>query len=656
MPFIFYDFETTGLKPEWDQVIQYGAVATDDDLTVKKIRGKGYVNFRSKRLPHIVPSPLALLTTGVWGAKLDKHGDSEYEMMRKIYEFEQSHAPAIFIGYNTMEFDEKFHRHGYYKNMMPTYYTNTKGNIRVDLMRMVQAAAIYAPDALKPAIVNGKRSFKLGDVARANNIEFDDTKAHDALFDVRGTIEVAKILYNKAYHVWSQMMQNATKKDVSFFAQEEEVFALTSYNFGRSKTRLVCLAGHKENDETDMMLFDLTNEPDQYLEADNETLLEAMKKQPKVMVPMIANRQPMAFKLEHVPDLVALAGFDQGVLMAREDKFLELMSDRIKLMKELATSHQKLSVKDLYKKLSDVGLGHYVDYTGGQYRNAMASMEQYIQNWPSLSEDDKKLVLTREELRDRSRKIRTNDAFQERIGVVMEDIFPKGDLPPYVEERIHQKFISTPDEKLLEKFHDADSWKERYKILLKIEDDRLKELGLRVVYNHEPDLLNAKDQKRMQDWHKLRLRTTSVEGTMSPEYIEQMDKQWVSHQLTEGFSHDHRWLDLTGAFFEVALAKKAFEKFPEKQKKIASIERYLRKLIPDDFDMARAIGERLKFKESLLTHPNNVQRQTTKSRVYAKLEIVGQYAEKAFGLKREKRATKKKKMAPRPRMRRAPGL
>lgn len=645
MPFIFYDFETSGLKPEWDQVTQYGAVATDDDLNPKKIRGKGYVNFRSRRLKHIVPAPMALLTTGIWGAKLDNYKDSEYEMMRRIYEFESSHSPVIFIGYNSMEFDENFHRHGYYKNLMPTYYTNTKGNIRVDLLRMVQAAAIYAPDALKPAIVNGRRSFKLGDVARANNITFDDSKAHDALFDVRGTIEVAKILYKKAYHVWAQMMQNATKKDAAFFAREEEVFALTTYTFGRAKTRLVCFAGHKENDETDMMLFDLSNDPDLYLDADEERLFEGMTSQPKTFVPMLANRQPMAFKLEHVPDLAALADFNQSILFAREAAYMALMQKRIALMADLAKTCKQHSVKDLYQKLSDVGLGHYVDYDARQYRRAHEIMTDYVTNWPSLDESQKKTTLTREELRARARKIRENDAFQERVGVAMENIFPPKEQSPYWEERIHQKFVSREDEAQLEKFHKAKTWKDKYACLLKVEDDRMKELGLRVIFDHDPSLLNQKDRKRLQQWHEMRLKTTSVEGGMTPEYIEAQDKKWVAHQLTDGFSHDHRWLDLTGGFIEIALAKKVFKDHPVKMKNLESIERYLRKLAPSEMNIGEEIVKRMEFKETLMYHPNNTQRQSTKSKIYAKMEIVCQYAEETYGARHFLKERKKKKEA-----------
>ena len=80
MAFVFYDTETTGLETAFDQILQFGAIRTDDDLNeVERI------NVRCRLLPHVVPSPGALLATGIRPATLvDPSLPSHYEAIQQI--------------------------------------------------------------------------------------------------------------------------------------------------------------------------------------------------------------------------------------------------------------------------------------------------------------------------------------------------------------------------------------------------------------------------------------------------------------------------------------------------------------------------------------------------------------------------------------------
>ena len=60
MAFIFYDTETTGISTSFDQILQFAAILTDDDLNELD-----RFEIRCRILPWVVPSPRALLTTGV---------------------------------------------------------------------------------------------------------------------------------------------------------------------------------------------------------------------------------------------------------------------------------------------------------------------------------------------------------------------------------------------------------------------------------------------------------------------------------------------------------------------------------------------------------------------------------------------------------------
>jgi exodeoxyribonuclease-1 len=65
MTFAFYDLETTGLSPTFDQPLQFAAILTDGEF-----REIERVNLRCRIAPHIIPSPWALTVTGVRPAQL----------------------------------------------------------------------------------------------------------------------------------------------------------------------------------------------------------------------------------------------------------------------------------------------------------------------------------------------------------------------------------------------------------------------------------------------------------------------------------------------------------------------------------------------------------------------------------------------------------
>ena len=60
MPYVFYDTETTDVSTAFAQILQFAAIKTDDDLNeIERFE------IRCRLLPHIIPSPKALLVTGI---------------------------------------------------------------------------------------------------------------------------------------------------------------------------------------------------------------------------------------------------------------------------------------------------------------------------------------------------------------------------------------------------------------------------------------------------------------------------------------------------------------------------------------------------------------------------------------------------------------
>lgn len=58
--FVFYDLETTGISPAFDQALQFASIVTDPDFNEID-----RVDQRFRLAPHILPSPKALQVTGV---------------------------------------------------------------------------------------------------------------------------------------------------------------------------------------------------------------------------------------------------------------------------------------------------------------------------------------------------------------------------------------------------------------------------------------------------------------------------------------------------------------------------------------------------------------------------------------------------------------
>ena len=55
---------------------------------------------------------------------------SFYEFMDKVHQKLASWSPAVFIGYNNINFDEKFLRSSLYQSLHAPYLTNTNNNSR----------------------------------------------------------------------------------------------------------------------------------------------------------------------------------------------------------------------------------------------------------------------------------------------------------------------------------------------------------------------------------------------------------------------------------------------------------------------------------------------------------------------------------------------
>lgn len=298
MTFVFYDTETTGTDTTFDQILQFAAIRTDDDLNELD-----RFEIRCRLLPHVVPAPGALLATRVTPAMLtDPSLPAHYAAMLRAAQKLRKWSPAIFIGYNTLAFDEPLLRQAFYQTLQPIYLTNTYGNQRADLLRLVQATAALMPNAITVPINHNERpTLRLDMLAPANG--FAHEHAHDALADVEATIYMARLIRDRAPAVWDSLMPLVDKAGVQARVLSGRPLCLVEYHMGRPSVRPVVGCGQSSDNPTKLGVFDLTKDPGPIQGMDVDGLVTAMQGPDRAIRIVTSNRMPAVVDIALAPEL-----------------------------------------------------------------------------------------------------------------------------------------------------------------------------------------------------------------------------------------------------------------------------------------------------------------------------------------------------------------
>jgi len=412
--YVFYDTETTGTDTTFDQILQFAAISTDGDL-----RELDRFEIRCRLLPHVIPSPGALLATRVTPQMLtDPDLPSHYEAMRRVSDKLNSWSPATFIGYNTLSFDEPLLRQAFYQTLQPVYLTNTNGNRRADVLRLVQATAVLAPNAIVvPINHKEKPTLKLDALAPANG--FAHENAHDALADVEATIHMARLVRDRAPAIWAALMPLADKGDVTARVLSGKPLVLVEYHMGRPTARPVIGCAQCADNPTMLGVFDLTRDPVEIVDLDGDALVEAMRGPDRAIRTVFANRMPAVVDLRLVADLASTLGIAPETLHSRADAVMRA------------------------------------------------------------------------------------EAFPQRVAEALAKRYPPFEAAKIVEARIYEGFPSPADQRRMTAFHQAPP-SGRAKIVETFEDDRLKELGRRLVFYEHPQALDPQRRSVLAEWIKNR--------------------------------------------------------------------------------------------------------------------------------------------------------
>lgn len=314
MPFVFYDTETTGANAWYDQILQFAAIRTDDELNELE-----RFEIRCRLLPHIVPSPGALVVTGMTIEQLINPAlPSHYDMVRAIQKKLLSWSPAVITGYNSLDFDEMLMRQALYQTLHSPYLTNTKGNGRADILQIAMALNQFEPGALNFAMrPDGKQSFKLDTLAPANG--FVHEKAHDALADVEATIHIARIVRSKAREFWDHAIMLGRKSAAVDFAMAEPIRLYTEFHYVRPHHWLVSPIAVDPQNTGHIVSYDLAVPPEEVLSIDDEALAKRLAVSPKPLRVIKANACPLVLPWNRGDGIVEMCKLGDTELRRRAE-------------------------------------------------------------------------------------------------------------------------------------------------------------------------------------------------------------------------------------------------------------------------------------------------------------------------------------------------
>lgn len=214
-PTIFWhDYETWGVDPRRDRAAQFAGIRTNLDL--EEVAEP--VMFYCKPTTDFLPHPDAVRITGITPQLCEKEGLIEAEFFGRINEIFSVPATCG-AGYNSIRFDDEVTRFGFYRNFIDPYAREWQnGNNRWDILDLVRMTHALRPEGVNwPTRIDDNRnevaSFRLEHLTEANHIE--QKGAHDALVDVRATIDIARLIKNKQPRLYDYYFNLRIKSNVA---------------------------------------------------------------------------------------------------------------------------------------------------------------------------------------------------------------------------------------------------------------------------------------------------------------------------------------------------------------------------------------------------------------------------------------------------------
>jgi exodeoxyribonuclease-1 len=271
--FFFYDLETTGINSREARIMQFAGQRTD--LNLKPIGEPE--NLFIKMTPDVLPDPDAIMITGITPQSTMVEGLTEAEFLRYFTD-EIATPETIFLGYNTVRFDDEFMRCLHYRNFYDAYEWQWQDRkSRWDLLDVVRMTRALRPEGIEwPFNAEGKATNRLELLTALNKLNHEH--AHDALSDVYATIEVANLIRNKQTKLFEYLLVMRDKRKVADLVDTSQPFVHSSgqYSSEYEKTAVVVkICDHPKRQGA--LVYDLRHDPSKYKDMTAGQLAEAWK-------------------------------------------------------------------------------------------------------------------------------------------------------------------------------------------------------------------------------------------------------------------------------------------------------------------------------------------------------------------------------------------
>ena len=286
MGFVFYDTETTGLSKGFDQIVQFAAIHTDGDLNELD-----RFELRCRLQPHVVPHPKAMLANRLSIERLtDLSLPSHYDMVREIRRRLSGWGRGIFIGYNSIRFDEEMLRHAFFQNLFPAYLTSTPGCGRADAMHIVLTAC--------------------ADASACNGLNVD--AAHDAMADAQMTLALCRRVASEAPEIWSRAIRTSNKAAVADLVASEPLFILTEFYGFEASHRVVACLGPEAGNPNGRLCWDLASDPAEAVQLQTDDLAALISQREGPLRRLKTNAAPAIAMSWDAPEDWALGDVDEA--------------------------------------------------------------------------------------------------------------------------------------------------------------------------------------------------------------------------------------------------------------------------------------------------------------------------------------------------------
>lgn len=214
--------------------------------------------------PDVLPEPEAVLLTGITPQQVNRDGTTEAAFL-KIFEKEIVTPDTIFVGFNSVRFDDEFMRFLRYRNFYEAYDWEWKdGRSRWDLLDLTRLTRALRPEGIRwPFAPDGKATNRLELLTQVNGL--DHAHAHDALNDVFASIALAQLIRQHQPKLFDYVLGMRDKKKVKELVKGDAPFVYCSgkYPDEYAKTAVVMkIADHPDGQGA--LVYDLHFDPDEY--------------------------------------------------------------------------------------------------------------------------------------------------------------------------------------------------------------------------------------------------------------------------------------------------------------------------------------------------------------------------------------------------------